>query len=65
MTEPGYPTLSGDRDRRFEAILTGPSYCTPIAERGGKVLGMVGLHFEGYHESDGSCARIMVLLMFL
>ena len=63
MTDLGYPTSSEDMYRRFEAISADPSYTTLVAERGGKVLGMVGLHFERLYESDGNFARIMALVV--
>ena len=63
MTDLGCPTSSEDMYRRFEAISADPSYATLVAERGGKVLGMVGLHFERLYESDGNFARIMALVV--
>jgi GNAT superfamily N-acetyltransferase len=63
MTELGYPTSSEDMHRRFEAIRTDPSYATLVAERGGEVLGMVGLHFERYYQSDDSRARIRAFVV--
>jgi GNAT superfamily N-acetyltransferase len=63
MTELGYPTSSEDMHRRFEAISADPSYATLVAAAGGKVLGMVGLHFERSYESDGNLARIMALVV--
>jgi GNAT superfamily N-acetyltransferase len=63
MTDLGYPTSSEQMRRRFEAISADPSYGTLVADKGGKVLGMVGLHFERYYESEGSCVRIMALVV--
>jgi GNAT superfamily N-acetyltransferase len=63
MIDLGYPTSSEDMYRRFEAISTDASYATLVAVRGGKVLGMVGLHLERFYESNGSCVRIMALVV--
>ena len=56
MTELGYPTSSEQMSRRFEAISDDPSYATLVAEREGKVLGMVGLQFERSYGSDAGRA---------
>ena len=63
MTELGYPTSSEQMRRRFEGISADPSYATLVAEREGKVLGMVGLRVERLYESDGNFARIMALVV--
>ena len=63
MTELGYPTSSEQMRRRFEGISADPSYATLVAEREGKVLGMVGLRVERLYESDGNFARIMTLVI--
>ncbi len=49
--------------RRFEAISDDPSYATLVAEREGKVLGMVGLRFERSYGSEDSCVRIRALVV--
>jgi GNAT superfamily N-acetyltransferase len=63
MTELGYPTSTEAMSRRFEEISADPSYRALVAERDGQVLGMVGLHVERYCEKDGSCARIISLVV--
>jgi GNAT superfamily N-acetyltransferase len=63
MTDLGYPTSTGDMSRRLEEISTDPSYGTLIAERDGRVLGMAGIHLEHTYEADGSCARVMALVV--
>jgi GNAT superfamily N-acetyltransferase len=63
MAELGYPTSSQQMRRRFQAISADASYSTLIAERGGRVLGMVGLHLERFYESNSSCVRIMALVV--
>jgi GNAT superfamily N-acetyltransferase len=54
MAELGYPTSSEQMRRRFEAISHDPSNGTLVAEREGKVLGMVGLRIERSYGSDDS-----------
>jgi hypothetical protein len=44
MSELGYPTSPGEMRHRLEEISAHPSYCALVAERDGRVLGMVGLH---------------------
>jgi GNAT superfamily N-acetyltransferase len=63
MTELGYPTSLEQMRRRFKAISDDPSYGTLVAEREGKVLGMVGLHFERSYGSDDSRARIRAFVV--
>ena len=63
MSDLGYSTSSEEMYRRFEAISADPSYATLVAASGGKVLGMVGLHLERLYESNGSCVRIMALVV--
>jgi hypothetical protein len=41
MTALGYPTSSEDMNRRFQAISADVSYGIQVAERRGRVLGMV------------------------
>ena len=48
MTGLGYPTSVEDVGRRFEEISSDPSYGTLVAERGGRVAGMAGLHGACY-----------------
>jgi GNAT superfamily N-acetyltransferase len=63
MTELGYPTSSEQMSRRFEAISDDPSCGTLVAEREGKVLGMVGLSFERSYGSDDGCVRIRAFVV--
>jgi N-acetylglutamate synthase-like GNAT family acetyltransferase len=63
MTELGYPTSVEDMGRRFEEISIDLSYGTLVAERGGRVVGMAGLHLERNYEKDGNCARIMAFVV--
>jgi GNAT superfamily N-acetyltransferase len=63
MTELGYPTSTEGMGRRLAEISADPSYCALVAEKDGRVLGMVGLHVERYYEKDGSCARIISLVV--
>ena len=63
MTELGYPTSTEAMSRRLEEISADPSYRALLAERDGQVLGMVGVHVERYYEKDGSCARIISLVV--
>jgi GNAT superfamily N-acetyltransferase len=63
MSELGYPSSTPEMDGRFAEISADPSYDTLVAERDGKVVGMVGLHVESYYEKDGPNARIMALVV--
>lgn len=63
MTELGYLSSTEDMSQRLEQISADPSYCTLVAETGGKVLGMVGLHLERFYEKNEPCARIMALVV--
>jgi GNAT superfamily N-acetyltransferase len=58
MAELGYPTSSEQMRRRFKAISDDPSNDTLVAEREGKVLGMVGLRIERSYGSDDSYVQI-------
>jgi len=58
MAELGYPTSSEQMRRRFKAISGDPSNATLVAEREGKVLGMVGLRIERSYGSDDSYVQI-------
>ncbi len=59
MTELGYPSTAEEMGRRFEQISADPSYGTLVAERGGRVVGMAGIHLQRTYEADGEVARIM------
>jgi N-acetylglutamate synthase-like GNAT family acetyltransferase len=48
MSDLGYPTSPGEMRHRLEDISADPSYCALVAERDGRVLGMVGLHGVRY-----------------
>ncbi len=63
MTELGYPSSIEDMSLRLEKISADSSYCALVAERDGRVLGMAGLHLEHYYEKNGSCARIISLVV--
>jgi GNAT superfamily N-acetyltransferase len=58
MAELGYPTSSEQMRRRFKAISHDASNGTLVAEREGKVLGMVGLRIERSYGSDDSYVQI-------
>jgi GNAT superfamily N-acetyltransferase len=58
MAELGYPTSSEQMRRRFKAISYDPSNGTLVAEREGKVLGMVGLRIERSYGSDDTYLQI-------
>jgi GNAT superfamily N-acetyltransferase len=58
MAELGYPTSSEQMRRRFKAISDDASNGTLVAEREGKVLGMVGLRIERSYGSDDSYVQI-------
>jgi GNAT superfamily N-acetyltransferase len=58
MAELGYPTSSEQMRRRFKAISHDASNGTLVAEREGKVLGMVGLRIERTYGSDDSYVQI-------
>ena len=63
VTELGYPSSVEDMRQRFEGISSDPSYETFVVESGEEVVGMVGIHLERTYEADGSCARIMALVV--
>jgi GNAT superfamily N-acetyltransferase len=63
MSDLGYPSSSEEMHGRFEAISANPSYATLVAARADEVLGMVGMHLERLYESNGSCVRIMALVV--
>ena len=63
MTELGYPSSVEEMRRRFGSISTDPSYETFVVESGKEVVGMVGIRLERIYEADGSCARIMALIV--
>ena len=58
MAELGYSTSSEQMRRRFKAISDDASTGTLVAEREGKVLGMVGLRIERSYVSDDSYVQI-------
>jgi GNAT superfamily N-acetyltransferase len=58
MAELGYSTSSEQMRRRFKAISDDASNGTLVAEREGKVLGMVGLRIERSYVSDDRYVQI-------
>ncbi len=65
MTELGYPSSVEDMRRRFGGISTDPSYETFVVESGKEVIGMVGVRLGRTYEAEGSCARVMALVVSL
>jgi N-acetylglutamate synthase-like GNAT family acetyltransferase len=61
MSDLGYPTSPGEMRHRLEDISADPSYCALVAERDGRVLGMVGLHIERVHKQPWGDASPSVI----
>ncbi len=63
MTQLGYPTTPAEMAARLDAIFSDDNYHTLVAERDGRVVGVVGAHLCMYYEYTGLCGQIMVLVV--
>jgi GNAT superfamily N-acetyltransferase len=63
MTDLGYPTTSGEMERRLTAVLADVSYRTFVACDGDVVVGVAGTRVGPMYESDQPYGQIMALVV--
>ncbi|MBA2174855.1 GNAT family N-acetyltransferase [Halobacillus locisalis] len=63
MGELGYPTTTSEMEQRFEKISSNPSYNTQVAEKDGKVVGMIGMMLGFHYEKNENYIRIVAFVV--
>jgi len=63
LTQLGYPCTLEQVQLRFEHLFTLRDYCTYVAEKDDKVVGMVGFSKQFAYELDGPCVRVLALVV--
>jgi GNAT superfamily N-acetyltransferase len=63
MTQLGYPTSDAQMRRRLESLAADEAWRAIVAEHGGAVVGMIGLHVARGFEFDGVRGQIAALVV--
>ncbi|RLL45439.1 GNAT family N-acetyltransferase [Oceanobacillus piezotolerans] len=63
MGELGYPTTKKEMSRRFYNIEGSGWYNTLVAERDGKVVGMIGMMLGMHYEKNANYVRVVALIV--